>query len=92
MLRNTAQTWFYRTSEILNEVLSLNAQEWVNYTGYIAGSLFLNEVLSLNAQEFDNGNVNQELIGLLNEVLSLNAQECLDHVRRAVEGLSSMKS
>ena len=51
MLRNTAQTWFYRTSEILNEVLSLNAQEWVNYTGYIAGSLFLNEVLSLNAQE-----------------------------------------
>ena len=40
-----------RQSCILNEVLSLNAQEFstVNVTG--AGTSFLNEVLSLNAQE-----------------------------------------
>ena len=38
---------------VLNEVLSLNAQECfsVNHFGDI--NIFLNEVLSLNAQEFE---------------------------------------
>ena len=53
MLRNTAQTWFYRTSEILNEVLSLNAQECDDTHGAAFDlNVILNEVLSLNAQEY----------------------------------------
>ena len=38
---------------LLNEVLSLNAQEWLVIAATTeAVSTFLNEVLSLNAQEF----------------------------------------
>ena len=60
---------------ILNEVLSLNAQECVplNFHQYL---FVLNEVLSLNAQESGYPSRRGERNTLLNEVLSLNAQEC----------------
>ena len=62
-------------SFILNEVLSLNAQECVplNFHQYL---FVLNEVLSLNAQESGYPSRRGERNTLLNEVLSLNAQEC----------------
>ena len=41
------------TISLLNEVLSLNAQEYMRFVvSSAAGMAFLNEVLSLNAQEF----------------------------------------
>ena len=39
-------------ARLLNEVLSLNAQEFVRHIPTHNRSTFLNEVLSLNAQEF----------------------------------------
>ena len=54
MLRNTSGTAADPTvpSGILNEVLSLNAQEYfIALLWMQAGGLLLNEVLSLNAQE-----------------------------------------
>ena len=76
---------------VLNEVLSLNAQELGLVSGVLCSGCFLNEVLSLNAQEL----LTEELIALLkilNEVLSLNAQEC-ERVRGdTAPVLSSMKS
>ena len=61
---------------VLNEVLSLNAQESVRRPHATAKLIFLNEVLSLNAQEFLH--LPTPCMGFrlfLNEVLSLNAQE-----------------
>ena len=37
---------------VLNEVLSLNAQEYADTESFFLASSILNEVLSLNAQEF----------------------------------------
>ena len=52
MLRNRNQVpTEHRNVEILNEVLSLNAQECQEYRPRMAHLQFLNEVLSLNAQE-----------------------------------------
>ena len=52
MLRNCNRLLTLRTSPcILNEVLSLNAQESSAYLRYSNHRLLLNEVLSLNAQE-----------------------------------------
>ena len=52
MLRNYwANSARVAWASVLNEVLSLNAQESGVVTGIKAGSSVLNEVLSLNAQE-----------------------------------------
>ena len=51
MLRNTPLPGWKWLSFILNEVLSLNAQECQEYRPRMAHLQFLNEVLSLNAQE-----------------------------------------
>ena len=61
---------------LLNEVLSLNAQESRRTIRRPCWPTFLNEVLSLNAQE--SGVMIALMVvqpGILNEVLSLNAQE-----------------
>ena len=67
---------------ILNEVLSLNAQESQAFMQSTLDDAVLNEVLSLNAQESPprtvEGSINDNL---LNEVLSLNAQELPVRVR-----------
>ena len=42
-----------RVCLILNEVLSLNAQECLLVPSHISADNILNEVLSLNAQEFE---------------------------------------
>ena len=60
---------------VLNEVLSLNAQESVRRPHATAKLIFLNEVLSLNAQEFVSSPLRAFASMLTNEVLSLNAQE-----------------
>ena len=60
---------------VLNEVLSLNAQESAMARWIIAGPPILNEVLSLNAQESHSFVRMHFVCSLLNEVLSLNAQE-----------------
>ena len=53
MLRNSAESvTLPDTLTILNEVLSLNAQEFVRHIPTHIRSTFLNEVLSLNAQEY----------------------------------------
>ena len=52
MLRNIYTTVPLHLPDVLNEVLSLNAQE-STVDGVAQGALvFLNEVLSLNAQEY----------------------------------------
>ena len=52
MLRNTLTPALADMIAILNEVLSLNAQEWNATSRNIQAKTLLNEVLSLNAQEF----------------------------------------
>ena len=79
MLRNFA---FFLLREVhtvlLNEVLSLNAQDLPIEVFNPAISCFLNEVLSLNAQEFGQGKASYaDIAHFLNEVLSLNAQESI---------------
>ena len=60
----------------LNEVLSLNAQEFRLFLLREVHTVLLNEVLSLNAQEFGQGKASYaDIAHFLNEVLSLNAQE-----------------
>ena len=58
MLRNFIFITFDKINIILNEVLSLNAQESGVVFNYAVNMSILNEVLSLNAQElhplFDN--------------------------------------
>ena len=52
MLRNRSDRCTgSNTRDVLNEVLSLNAQEWIMVPVSTTTTL-LNEVLSLNAQEF----------------------------------------
>ena len=51
MLRNMVSLQFSRSRFVLNEVLSLNAQEFCPKCGNHSESTILNEVLSLNAQE-----------------------------------------
>ena len=60
---------------LLNEVLSLNAQEFVREFPAVTSDSILNEVLSLNAQEFVREFPAVTSDSILNEVLSLNAQE-----------------
>ena len=62
--------------QILNEVLSLNAQELDRSARTARTRWVLNEVLSLNAQESMQRTCGRCSIAILNEVLSLNAQEC----------------
>ena len=64
-----------RHKGVLNEVLSLNAQECRHSRVKQPLRYFLNEVLSLNAQESHHGRPFSGDRQLLNEVLSLNAQE-----------------
>ena len=53
MLRNTVPATSYVTMpSFLNEVLSLNAQEFMPWSLKRPESFILNEVLSLNAQEY----------------------------------------
>ncbi len=76
---------------LLNEVLSLNAQESMTRKSISVLRALLNEVLSLNAQEL--GCLTRVVaFALLNEVLSLNAQEFTSTVRSSVAIQSSMKS
>ena len=51
MLRNVRHFHGHFESVLLNEVLSLNAQEFVQGAAYLPIEWILNEVLSLNAQE-----------------------------------------
>ena len=75
MLRNARRCRPTLSANFLNEVLSLNAQEFkIGDKAKICGWL-LNEVLSLNAQEYFVHAAERAFDGLLNEVLSLNAQE-----------------
>ena len=55
MLKNSTSRKPPKPSTILNEVLSLNAQEWLFPCDTVRSARFLNEVLSLNAQEFVDG-------------------------------------
>ena len=51
MLRNSSRIGCPSRCLLLNEVLSLNAQEFRGYRPRMVRLRFLNEVLSLNAQE-----------------------------------------
>ena len=76
MLRNSRRRWrVVPRLSILNEVLSLNAQECIYSGPSIDNPTFLNEVLSLNAQECPRPDRDSVRPSILNEVLSLNAQE-----------------
>ena len=75
MLRNNINAHWQYACGLLNEVLSLNAQESPMAVPRLPKILVLNEVLSLNAQESCRGVVRGVASYLLNEVLSLNAQE-----------------
>ena len=61
--------------DVLNEVLSLNAQECATLRRQDVVAMILNEVLSLNAQESPPRSWPPTASAILNEVLSLNAQE-----------------
>ena len=94
MLRNLLTTTpLARFSTVLNEVLSLNAQEFPARTHSHRRHALLNEVLSLNAQELSAAYSKRDTNRFLNEVLSLNAQEFRPPVSTFVLGPpSSMKS
>ena len=77
---------------ILNEVLSLNAQECPWAASRLRQDSLLNEVLSLNAQEFRRFVEPTKTMAVLNEVLSLNAQEFEPPPVWPPSGWSSMKS
>ena len=79
------------TASFLNEVLSLNAQEYYRVTETGELEVVLNEVLSLNAQECVAAAVPVKT-SVLNEVLSLNAQELSTSPAALVPFKSSMKS
>ena len=76
---------------ILNEVLSLNAQESQRVQRVHQTTSVLNEVLSLNAQESTNSR-HPDSKTILNEVLSLNAQESVMIISPPTLAWSSMKS
>ena len=76
MLRNLWRAYILHPFSILNEVLSLNAQEYPFHVLMPFDKAILNEVLSLNAQESPTGPRKRgRCKSILNEVLSLNAQE-----------------
>ncbi len=75
MLRNPPNHNAGNPLRILNEVLSLNAQEYQELSRILESLAVLNEVLSLNAQEYAAIPMAIPAITILNEVLSLNAQE-----------------
>ena len=75
MLRNRDAPYCPTSSTLLNEVLSLNAQESIPRSLSTSRRRILNEVLSLNAQESPIIMFTSAFLGILNEVLSLNAQE-----------------
>ena len=75
MLRNKRHDCVAATAWLLNEVLSLNAQESDSEHWFVLAFALLNEVLSLNAQESEHALHNTMHNLILNEVLSLNAQE-----------------
>ena len=76
MLRNlSVQSALHVNLTILNEVLSLNAQEFHHHLPTPKFKCVLNEVLSLNAQEWNPRRMALGATPVLNEVLSLNAQE-----------------
>ena len=77
MLRNDSTQRSNKLNTVLNEVLSLNAQEFYRLRARRFPSRVLNEVLSLNAQELPNYILHAIDRQILNEVLSLNAQEYL---------------
>ena len=63
MLRNPFNDWSYRwLVVVLNEVLSLNAQEYFRLARPRGRPSVLNEVLSLNAQEFQVGRRDQQSV------------------------------
>ena len=93
MLRNGLRAGRGYHVGVLNEVLSLNAQESSSPCGSAHQCPFLNEVLSLNAQESPGRNGREASTSFLNEVLSLNAQEYDEDMPIIHELLrSSMKS
>ena len=77
MLRNTIRLCdaLHVANPLLNEVLSLNAQESGAAPRSCTRGSVLNEVLSLNAQESRRSTATGIRAAFLNEVLSLNAQE-----------------
>ena len=77
MLRNHHTPHITTAFPVLNEVLSLNAQEFTQQKDSRFAQFVLNEVLSLNAQESTRHASTTGRPDILNEVLSLNAQECL---------------
>ena len=77
---------------LLNEVLSITAQESDAFPSIRTAGIFLNEVLSITAQESHIPGYVAQFEPVLNEVLSITAQEYEQlHV---LEGprISSMKS
>ena len=77
---------------VLNEVLSITAQESVPKRDRGLRRLVLNEVLSITAQESIDGQFPARLHILLNEVLSITAQELRIILFTAQFQHSSMKS
>ena len=75
MLRNHFIPLEEEVFRVLNEVLSLNAQECRRGIRARARLPLLNEVLSLNAQECRSFRRARFRLFFLNEVLSLNAQD-----------------
>ena len=61
---------------ILNEVLSITAQELNNLVAQVMQAPILNEVLSITAQESEIKTWRSAGTDVLNEVLSITAQEC----------------
>ena len=93
MLRNVTRERADDTKLLLNEVLSLNAQEYLVQVVSAIESAILNEVLSLNAQECLIIHFIQKIqFVILNEVLSLNAQESESNTEKLNSIGSSMKS
>ena len=77
---------------LLNEVLSITAQESITHSDGVDSPMILNEVLSITAQEFPAATTQMDLWLVLNEVLSITAQEW--RIRHECRGhfVSSMKS
>ena len=86
MLRNSFPSDAPTPTALLNEVLSLNAQESRQTSPCKGIRPFLNEVLSLNAQESKPRITRPSKSAILNEVLSLNAQECRRPCHSARDG------
>ena len=93
MLRNIIAADFVGViPNFLNEVLSLNAQEYFSTSQGNGTFQILNEVLSLNAQELGVQSALHVNLTILNEVLSLNAQESYSVGLLNIPIVSSMKS